>query len=78
MTMSSRERVLAAIQHREPDRVPIDLGAECNTGIAAGIYTQLRERLGIKGEPAKVYDVEQMLAWVERPVVDALGVSLAA
>ncbi|MBC8253054.1 MAG: methyltransferase [Ardenticatenia bacterium] len=78
MAMSSQERVLVAIQHREPDRVPVDLGAECNTGIAAGTYTQLRKRLGIKGKPARVYDVEQMLAWVELPVVDALGVDVLA
>ncbi len=38
MSMSSRERVLAAINHQEPDRVPIDLGGESNTGIAAAIY----------------------------------------
>jgi len=76
MSMSSRERVLAAINHREPDRVPIDLGGEANTGIAAGTYTRLRERLGIEGEPAKVFDVEQMLAWVEQPVIEALGVDV--
>ncbi|NOZ50046.1 MAG: methyltransferase [Chloroflexi bacterium] len=74
--MSSRERVLAAINHQEPDRVPIDLGGESNTGIAAGTYTRLRERLGIEGEPVKVFDVEQMLAWVEQPVVGALGVDV--
>jgi uroporphyrinogen decarboxylase len=74
--MSSRERVLAAIEHREPDRVPIDLGGESNTGIAAGVYTCLRDRLGTDGGPVKVFDVEQMLAWVEEPVVAALGVDV--
>jgi uroporphyrinogen decarboxylase len=78
MGMSSRERVLATIAHREPDRVPIDLGAEGNTGIAAGTYGQLRRYLGIDGKPFKVHDVEQMLAWVEQPVIEALGIDVLA
>ena len=73
MTMSSRERVLAAINHREPDRVPVDLGGTRVTGIEPSLYTRLRDRLGITGDPAKVMDVWQMLAWVEQPVVQALG-----
>jgi uroporphyrinogen decarboxylase len=76
MAMSSRERVLTALDHQEPDRVPLDLGAESNTGIAADTYTRLRDRLGIHGEPARVFDVEQMLAWVEMPVVQRLGVDV--
>ena len=78
MSMSSRERVLTALNHQEPDRVPIDLGAECNSGIAAGAYARLRQRLGINGAPVKVHDVEQMMAWVELPVVEALGVDVLA
>ena len=74
--MSSRERVLAAINHTEPDRVPIDLGGESNTGISAAAYTRLRDALGIHGDPLRVYDVEQMLAWVETPVVEALGIDV--
>jgi uroporphyrinogen decarboxylase len=70
--------VLAAVSHQEPDRVPIDLGATPATSVAAGSYARLRQRLGIDGEPVKVYDVWQMLAWVERPVVAALGVDVLA
>jgi uroporphyrinogen decarboxylase len=78
MGMSSRERVLATIAHQEPDRVPIDLGAEGNTGIAAGTYGQLRRHLGLDGKPFKVHDVEQMMAWVEQPVIEALGIDVMA
>jgi len=74
MAMSSRDRVLAAVNHQEPDRVPIDLGGTRITGIEPSLYTRLRDRLGIRGEPAQVMDVWQMLAWVEQPVVGALGV----
>jgi uroporphyrinogen decarboxylase len=33
--MTSRERILMAINHREPDRVPVDLGATPSSGISA-------------------------------------------
>ena len=32
--MTSRERVMAALEHREPDRIPLDLGGTIMTGIA--------------------------------------------
>ena len=33
-TMNSRERVMMALNHQEPDRVPLDLGASAVTGHA--------------------------------------------
>jgi uroporphyrinogen decarboxylase len=78
MTMSSRERVLAAIEHREPDRVPIDLGGSPATSIEPALYSRMRAQLGIEGSAPKVYDVWQQLAWVERPVVEALGTDVLA
>ena len=76
MSMTSRERVLAAINHEEPDRVPFDLGATRVTGIDVRAYARLRDHLGIKGDPPKVLDVWQMLAWVEDPVIEALEVDV--
>lgn len=70
--MNSRERVLAAINHREPDRIPIDLGGTRQSGIAASTYHQLKSRLGIS-TPTRVYDLYQMLAEVERPVMERFG-----
>src|SRR5574340_1665747 len=70
--MNSRERVLAAINHREPDRVPIDLGGTRQSGMAASTYHRLKGRLGIR-TPTRVYDVYQMLAEIEQPVLDRFG-----
>ena len=39
--MTSRERVLAAIAHKEPDRVPVDMGATPSSGISAIAYSNL-------------------------------------
>ncbi|HZP02328.1 MAG TPA: uroporphyrinogen decarboxylase family protein [Terriglobia bacterium] len=73
--MTSRERVLRAINHKEPDRVPIDLGATRQSGIAASAYYRLKEHLGIKS-PTRVVDLIQFLADVEQPVRDRLGVDV--
>ncbi len=70
--MNSRERVLCALDHRPPDRVPIDLGGTRQSGIAASTYHRLKQRLGLS-TPTRVYDVYQMLAEVERPVMERFG-----
>jgi len=68
--MTSRERVLAAIAHREPDKVPIDLGAMRSTGITAVAYGSLKKYLGLSGGSTDVYDVVQQLAQPEDPILD--------
>jgi uroporphyrinogen decarboxylase len=70
--MNSRERVLLALNHQEPDRVPIDVGATRQSGIAASTYHKLKERLGLS-TPTRVFDLYQMLAEIEEPVLDRLG-----
>ena len=45
--MNSRERVLAAINYQQPDRIPIDLGGIRASGINAVVYDQLKQRMGI-------------------------------
>ncbi len=70
--MNSRQRVIAALEHRQPDRIPIDLGGTRQSGIAASTYHQVKQRLGITS-PTRVYDVYQMLAEVERPVMERFG-----
>jgi len=46
--MNSRERILAALQHQEPDGVPADLGATPSSGISAIAYVNLKQHLGIQ------------------------------
>jgi len=70
--MNSRERVLAAINHQQPDRVPIDFGGTRQSGIAASTYHRLKQRLGIN-TPTRVYDLYQMLAEIEEPLLERFG-----
>jgi uroporphyrinogen decarboxylase len=68
----SRERVRATLDHREPDRVPFDLGGSRQSGIHVLAYGRLRRALGLDpGEP-RVSDITQQLADVERDVLGAM------
>jgi len=70
--LNSRERVLRAINHQEADRVPIDCGGTRQSGIAASTYARLIEHLGLPGR-VRVFDLYQMLAEIERPVMERFG-----
>jgi len=72
--MTPRERVLAALNHVEPDRVPIDLSGHRSSGIAAMAYPKLRKYLGLEPRPIRVYDVIQQLAIVDDDVLDRFGI----
>ncbi|MFH1068627.1 MAG: methyltransferase, partial [Candidatus Glassbacteria bacterium] len=72
--MTSRKRVLAALGHREPDRVPVDFSGHRSSGIAAIAYSRLRRHLGLPELPLRVYDPVQQLAVVDQDVLDLFGV----
>lgn len=72
--MNSRERLRAALNHEEPDRIPIDFGGHRSSGIAAIAYARLREYLGMASNPIRVYDMIQQLAIVDQEVLARFGV----
>ncbi|MBN2024585.1 MAG: hypothetical protein JW809_17530 [Pirellulales bacterium] len=76
--MNSRERLLAALAHQEPDRVPLDLGGSHVTSIHVVAYRNLCRRLAIDPEPVELADVVQQVvlpgeALLERLDVDTRG-----
>jgi uroporphyrinogen decarboxylase len=75
--MTPRERILAALGHREPDRVPVDLGSTESSSIMAMAYNRLKQRLGLGGR-TQIFDIGQMIVKVELPVVERLGVDVIA
>lgn len=72
--MTSRERITAALNHQEPDRIPVDLSGHRSSGIAAVAYGRLREHLGLPKEPIRVYDPVQQLAIVGEDVLQRFGI----
>jgi len=65
--MTSRERVLAAINHKEADRLPIDLGGTAATDILAKPYYDLLKLLNVD-KPVRIADCMQMWAYVDDEV----------
>ncbi len=76
--MNSRQRVLAALNHQEPDCVPLDLGASAVTGMHVSSVYQLRQALGLDppGTPVKVTEPYQMLGEIAPDLQAALGVDV--
>ena len=74
--MTSRERVMAAVSHKQPDYVPLDLGATPSSGISAIAYNRLKKHLGMTGGHTKIYDVVQQVVYPEQEILDRFGVDV--
>jgi hypothetical protein len=76
--MNSFQRVQFALNHRQPDRVPLDLGSSAVTGMSAASVYLLRQALHLDppGTPVKVTEPYQMLGEVTLDLLDALGVDV--
>ena len=76
--MTPRERVVETLNHEQPDRVPLDLGASALTGMHVSSLYKLRQALKLDppGTPIKVMDPYQMLGEVGMDLVDALEVDV--
>jgi hypothetical protein len=76
--MDSRERVTQALNHSEPDRVPLDLGASPVTGMHASSVYKLRQALGLDpaGTPVKVIEPYQVLGEIKPDLQTALGIDV--
>ena len=72
--MTHRERVIAAITHREVDRIPIDFAGHHSSGIAAIAYAKLRSYLGLPARPIRVQEPKQQIAIVDDDVLDLFSV----
>ena len=73
--MTSRERVLLALNHQEPDKVPLDLGGSVTSGMQVSSVYLLRQALKLDppGTPVKVIEPYQMLGEIKLDLLDALG-----
>ena len=75
--MTSRERLQLALNHQQPDRVPVDFGGTAVTGMHVAALSRLRQ--AVLGEPnyrVKVVEPYQMLGEVDEPLRHALGIDV--
>ena len=56
MSLTPKERVIAAINHEEPDRVPIVIGVSNATGIKMKTYREIKERIGVNAPDDYIYE----------------------
>jgi len=75
-TGDSIERVKAALEHREPDRVPLDIGGTRVTGIHERAYQEYRRALGLAPSSPEEKVRYQRLPKVEEDFRALLGVDL--
>jgi len=76
--MNSRERVLMALSHKEPDRIPYDLDGTNQTGIHHIAYRKLLSFFGIYDSKIAMCDPIQQLACVDENMLEALRVDTRA
>ena len=73
---SSRERVRLALEHQEPDCIPLDLGATSVTGMHIDTVYRLRQALDLDapGTPVKIIEPFQMLGEIKPDLIQALAI----
>jgi uroporphyrinogen-III decarboxylase len=74
--MKSKERLTNAINHKQPDRIPIDFGATPVSGIHVLVVEKLRAHYGLKKKPVKVIEPYQMLGEIEADLMEALNIDV--
>src|SRR5512146_1775718 len=67
--MTHRERVRAALNHQEPDRVPKDLSGAVGDAITAGAYRNLLPHLGLGDRPFAIDHTMTQTAAVDEDVL---------
>lgn len=76
MQYSSYERVKAVLEHKEPDRIPFDLGGSVLTGMNRHCYVNLRKYLGMPEKEIEIYDVMQQLARIDEDIAERLKIDV--
>ena len=74
--MDSRDRILTALAHRQPDAVPVDFGATAVTGIHVSAVAALRDYYGLEKRPVKVHEPYQMLGLLEDDLQRTMGIDV--
>jgi uroporphyrinogen decarboxylase len=76
MSYTSYERVKAVLEHKEPDRLPFDLGGSVLTGMNKHCYTNLRKYLGLPNKETEIVDVMQQLARIDEDMIERLKIDV--
>ncbi len=71
--MNSRERVQLALNHKEPDRIPFDLGGTVLTSMHHTLYRKLRAKLGLPDIQPRMMDLIQQIVFIDEDLEKLWG-----
>src|SRR5579859_6388110 len=75
-TVASRERLTNTLNHRQPDRIPIDFGGTAVTGMHVSCVAALRDYYGLEKRPVQVHEPFQMLGVPDDNLRQAMGLDV--
>jgi hypothetical protein len=73
---ASCERLIDTLNHKQPDRIPIDFGGTPTTGIHVSCVAALRDHYGLEKRPVRVHEPYQMLGLVDEDLQNAMGLDV--
>ncbi|MBE0479021.1 hypothetical protein IBX65_07910 [Candidatus Aerophobetes bacterium] len=71
--MKPRERLIKAFEHKEPDRVPLDMGSPA-TSIHVEAYVKLKKYLGINKTSLRILDNMQQVVLIDEPILQRFSI----
>lgn len=74
--MDSRDQFLKTINHRQTDRIVLDMGSTGVTGIHVKTISNLRRHFGLQRKPVRVIEPFQMLGEVGWELIDSIGIDV--
>jgi len=74
--MNSKEQFDLTVNHKQPDKIVVDLGATAVTGIHVLAVENLRKYYGLECKPVRVIEPYQMLGLVENDLQEAMGIDV--
>jgi hypothetical protein len=74
--MNSKERFDLTVNHRQPDKVVVDMGSTSVTGIHVLAVENLRKYYGLKEKPVRVIEPYQMLGLVDEELMEIMGIDV--
>ncbi len=72
----SHERLADALNHRQPDAIPIDFGGTNVTGVHVSCVAALRDYYGLEKRAVRVLETAQMLGQMDEDLLDAMGIDV--
>ncbi len=72
--MDRRERLKSALEHKTPDKIPVDFDSTAVTGIHALAVANLRDYFGLEKRPVKVWEPYQFLGTIDEDLIEVWGI----